>query len=76
MTQEPNHWNRYTIGPATATSARFTLNNVEGAEHEFTTGEWWLKDNVLTSFSRMRMPLAEPIFREETIYFFDDSPFL
>jgi glycosidase len=69
MTREPNHWYRYTIGPATAASARFTINDVEGPEFDLTAGEWWLKDNVLTSFKPNEDSLGRSDFREETIYF-------
>ncbi|MFA5236123.1 MAG: alpha-amylase family glycosyl hydrolase, partial [Bacilli bacterium] len=69
MIREPNHWYRYTIGPATGASARFTINNVEGSEHDLTNGEWWLKDNVLTSFKPNEDALGRSDFREETIYF-------
>ncbi len=69
MMREPNNWYRYTIGPATALKANFTINNVEGSAYDLTTGEWWLKDGKLTNFKPQEDAIGRSDFREETIYF-------
>jgi len=69
MMREPNYWYRYTMGPATSIKAKFTINGIEGREYDFTTGEWWLKDGLLTSFKPHEDALGRSDFREETIYF-------